>query len=94
MPSDVEHGIYACRVMFDESTYDGALHYGPRPVFGDTTVSCEIHVLDHVIDTPPARLDLLIFEKIRDVRNFESPEAMTEEIDRDIRKIRAILSVS
>jgi riboflavin kinase / FMN adenylyltransferase len=91
IPKSVTHGIYACWVQIRGAMYMGALHFGPRPVFGDPTPSCEVHVLDQAFDTTPQTIDIHIFERIRDIRNFETPEAMTEEIARDIEKIRAIL---
>jgi len=93
-PKDVSQGIYACRAIFDEKSYDGALHFGPRPVFDDEAVSAEIHILDTVIDSAPKTLDLEIIGKVRDVMNFDSIEAMTTEIEKDIEKIRAMLRIN
>ncbi|MEQ1849066.1 MAG: riboflavin kinase [Candidatus Peribacteraceae bacterium] len=94
LPNSLPQGIYACRVTFNATTFDGAMHYGPRPVFDDPSVSCEIHILDHEIQVPPSTLDLTIFDKVRDVQLFPSVQAMTDEIARDITKIRAILHPS
>lgn len=92
MPASVAEGIYAARVWCDGIAYNGALHYGARPVFNDPNVSCEVHLIDEVLHEAPETIDLDIVARIRDVRNFESVEAMTDEIARDIEKIRAILN--
>lgn len=93
VPSALETGIYASRVMIEESTYSGALHYGPRDMFGDTP-SCEVHVLDAEIAKQPEKIDIQIIERIRNVEEFASPEDLSAQIDRDIAQVRAILAPS
>ncbi len=69
----------------------GAMHYGPRPVFKDS-VSLEVHVLDAHLASVPSSIDVEIIGRIRDVENFESPEALTLRIRKDIQEARGMLS--
>jgi FAD synthase len=66
------------------------MHYGPRPVFEDT-VACEVHVLDHVIEEPPEEVTVQIVERLREVRDFPSREALMKQIKEDVRLVRKIL---
>jgi riboflavin kinase/FMN adenylyltransferase len=93
VPSVLQEGIYACSVVFDGESQKkvGAMHYGPRPVFHDST-SCEIYVLDELIENTPTSLTIEVYDRLRDVADFESPEALQQQIEEDIRNIRAIMS--
>lgn len=43
-------GIYACWVWIERKQYQGAMHFGPIPVFNQTSLSLEIFVLDYSAD--------------------------------------------
>ena len=91
LAKDLLHGVYAAWVTIAGKKYMGALHVGPRPVFKDS-VSFEVHVLDADFANLPETVDLAVIEKIRDIEDFPSVEALKERIAGDIRETRAILS--
>ena len=90
VPSGVHEGIYACFCTFDGRHHQAVMHYGPRPVFKDTA-SCEIHVLDTTINEAPQQLTVEIIHYLREVRDFQTPEALMAQIAADIDDARAIL---
>ena len=96
VPKQMDEGVYACWVQTMDNDAGkqlplaAALHYGPRPVFNDTR-SCEVHVLDAIIDVPPASVEVIIAQRLRDVQDFESAEALQHQIADDITQARAIL---
>ncbi len=91
-PRALSHGVYACFVTFDGSTEKllGALHYGPRLVFGDS-VSLEVHLIDRTIATSPASLNVDVVSRIRDVQHFDSPASLMSAIQQDVSSIRTLL---
>ena len=94
VPSALNHGIYAClvRIENEQLLRNAVAHYGPRPVFEDDT-SFEVHLLDEAPDEPPRQISVTIVgERIRDVRDFPSADALKQEMKRDIAKARAMLS--
>ncbi len=91
VPSDVPHGIYACKITLGDTTYMGAMHYGPRPVFRDG-VAFEVHILDETVEDIPDTVDIEIIGFIRAIADFPSPEAMMKRIERDIEEARGMLS--
>lgn len=91
VPADLKEGIYACRAIINEKTYNGAMHYGPRPVHKDIP-SCEVHVLDAVIEEVPQTVEIEPVAFIRPVLDFASEEALKAQIADDITHIRGILS--
>ncbi len=90
VPAELTEGIYACFVIIDGSRLQGAMHYGPRPVF-KSGIACEIHLLDTAIDEPPRDVDVDVRGRIREVRDFPSTAAMLLQIKDDIAAIRSIL---
>src|SRR4030042_6766977 len=77
-------GVYVCRVLFPFE-YWGILHFGPRPTFGEGTLSLEIFLLDFdKTGEPPKFVDVEIFSLIRKIRRFKFPFAMVKQIDQDI----------
>jgi riboflavin kinase / FMN adenylyltransferase len=91
VPSSLQEGIYACFATIDGMREQAAMHYGPRPVFKDTT-SCEVHLLDRTLTSAPASVTVEIIERLRDVQDFPSPAALMDQIARDIERTRAILN--
>jgi riboflavin kinase/FMN adenylyltransferase len=91
IPADLPHGIYACRITLSGTTYKGAMHYGPRPVFKDTP-TFEVHILDATVDSVPDTADIEIVGFIRPVLDFPSPEALVKRIGQDIDEARGMLN--
>lgn len=93
VPRQLAHGVYACTVSFDGKQFPAALFYGPRLAFGDT-VSCEVHVIDTSLPSPPDSLTIDVISFLRAVKHFGSSEALQKQIQSDIENVRAILDVS
>lgn len=92
VPSELKQGIYACLVTFDHlERLPAVMHYGPRPAFDDA-FSCELHVLDRFIPSPPALLHVTVISRIRDVKDYASREALVDQIHDDIAVARTLLS--
>lgn len=92
VPTELRHGIYACRLMIGNDEYKGAMHYGPRPVFKDSD-SCEVHVLDTMIDKVPPTISIDVVAWIRAVQDFPTVEALMQQIEQDIKTVRATLAM-
>ena len=90
VPDTLQHGVYACIVGIDPRL-PAVMHYGPRPSFHDT-LSCEVHVLDTVLGDPPEKMQVRAIEYLREVRAFESTDALKEQIAKDITTAKDILS--
>lgn len=84
---NLREGIYVCRVIFSSSlAYWGVLHYGPRPTFGEASVSLEVYLLDFSDDESvvPLELEVEIYFYIREIMNFKNPQEMVRKIGRDV----------
>lgn len=91
VPSGLNEGIYACRVSWGSQHADAAMHLGPRPVFQDSS-TCELYLLDRVLKTSPPMLTVAVIAFLRPVRDFPTVEALTLQIEDDVRRVRGILA--
>jgi riboflavin kinase / FMN adenylyltransferase len=89
VPDELGNGVYRCNLVVEESVFLGALHYGPVTIFGVTEPTLEVHILDYADSLEGLKeAEIRVFEKVRDVRDFEDEAALKEAIAEDIRKIR------
>ncbi|HVT26976.1 MAG TPA: riboflavin biosynthesis protein RibF [Lacipirellulaceae bacterium] len=86
------HGVYAGRAVVGDDTYPAAINLGPSPTFGDPAVRVEIHCigLDKPLYGQPLEVDFLA--RLRDIRPFDSPAALIEQLNLDIEKTKRIAS--
>lgn len=92
IPHRFTHGIYAGWASIEGEKIPAAIHFGPRPVFGDTE-TFEIHLIDKVLHATPETVVIFEMTKIRDVKNFPSVDEMLVAIRDDIQRARAILGI-
>ena len=83
-------GVYAGRTYIDGRPHWSAIHIGPNPTFGDDLLKVESHILDFEssIYGQPVELDFL--ERLRDIRSFESTDALIEQLARDVEETRKL----
>lgn len=88
-------GVYACTAEFDDSACRAVTNIGVRPTFdeGHATQVVEAHLLDFEGDLYGKSMKLMFVERLRDERRFESPEALMDQIEKDIRRAREVLGV-
>lgn len=87
VPVSLRAGVYGARVLLDGQTVMGAVHFGERPVFHDTT-TLEVHIIDQVIEKAPAALQMDIVVRIRGIEKFASVDDLLKAIHTDIDQIR------
>ena len=85
---DLPYGVYVSRVHTPLGTYKGALHFGPRSVYGVSDPSLEVHLLDFSGDLYNSEVKVEVYEKVREVRNFESTESLKKQIRLDVEYVR------
>jgi riboflavin kinase/FMN adenylyltransferase len=83
-------GVYAGRAWVAKDSWPAAINLGPSPTFGDETLRVEVHLVG--VDEPmygqPLEVDFLA--RLRDIRPFDSPAALVEQLRRDIEEVKRI----
>jgi riboflavin kinase/FMN adenylyltransferase len=83
-------GVYAGRAWVANSSWPAAINLGPSPTFGDPTSRVEVHIigLDEPLYGQPLEVDFLA--RLRDIRPFDSPAALIEQLKNDIEQVKRI----
>jgi riboflavin kinase/FMN adenylyltransferase len=55
-----------------------------RPTFNGSALSVETHLLDLEVETPPTRIEVRFWKRLREEKKFSSPEELRAQIARDI----------
>ncbi|MDE1177830.1 MAG: bifunctional riboflavin kinase/FAD synthetase [Edaphobacter sp.] len=81
-------GVYITTLDVNGETFDAVTNVGNRPTFGEDSFTIESHLLNfHPIaldESTPLTLSFL--HRLRDEIRWPSPEALREQIGRDVRK--------
>lgn len=81
-------GVYITTLTVNGETFDAVTNVGNRPTFGEDSFTIESHLLNfHPIDlNEQTPLALRFLHRLRDEIRWPSPEALREQIGRDVRK--------
>lgn len=97
MDQTVKHlpprGVYACTVRraAEERVYQGVLNLGTRPTFDGEGLSLEVYLMDFSGDLYGETLEVDFQAFLRPEKRFEGPEALKNQIHRDILQARQVL---
>ena len=86
------NGVYAVEATLPlGGTWKGMANLGPQPTFeGDCNV-LEVHLFDMNEDLYNQTLNIQFIAKIRDIKCFDSMEALTSQLEQDERKCKDLL---
>jgi riboflavin kinase/FMN adenylyltransferase len=84
------YGVYAVKVVVNNSEYKGMLNIGTRPTFNNNADnrSIEVHIFDFNDDIYNRGITLVFVAKIREEQKFGGVEKLTEQLKKD--KIEAL----
>jgi riboflavin kinase / FMN adenylyltransferase len=87
------NGVYITRLRIAEEWFDAVTNVGNRPTFGADSFSVESHILNFrpMTLTEETPLRLLFLRRIREERRWPSPEALKEQILRDVAQAKRYL---
>jgi riboflavin kinase/FMN adenylyltransferase len=86
-------GVYAGRAIVGDASYPAAINLGPSPTFGDAMIRVEVHLIGLAEPLYGQPLEVDFLARLRDIRPFESPAALVEQLKRDIEQVIRIVSV-
>lgn len=89
-----QRGIYAVRVLYAGTTYNGMLSIGYNPTFEGKEQTVEVNILDFDKEIYGEQLTLEFVQYLREEKKFTSIEALIEAIRQDERNTRVLLETS
>ena len=84
------NGVYAVEVwseMGDINRTRAMLNIGTRPTFNGTSTTIEVHIPHFAGNLYGSTLRIAFLRKIREERKFDSPEALVEQLNKDLNNI-------
>ena len=83
-------GVYAGRAWLGAASWPAAINLGSSPTFGDAAERVEVHLIgvDEPLYGQPLEVDFLT--RLRDIRPFDSPAALVQQLTRDVQQVKQI----
>ena len=87
-------GVYITRTCLDgeQPSRRSVTNIGTRPTFNGSALSVETHLLEAQLSSPPKRIELRFWERLRDEKKFSGPEELRGQIARDISRANRFFS--
>ncbi len=79
-----KEGVYAVKVRFQNTLYDGVANIGKNPTFGLENPSYEVHILDFKKNILGRTLRVYFIDRLRGEKKFPSVQALKDQIMKDI----------
>jgi riboflavin kinase/FMN adenylyltransferase len=87
-------GVYAGRAWRGAAAWPAAINLGPSPTFGDTNIRVEAHLIDQHEPLYGQPLEVDFVARLRDIRPFDSPQALVEQLRLDVEETKRIAAPS
>ncbi len=85
-------GVYAGYVRFDGQRFPAAISVGYNVHFRGTALKVEAHILDWEGDIYDRVIGIEFVDRVRDEREFESLDALIQEMEQDCAEVRRLLA--
>ena len=84
----LKHGVYVSKIVTRGGTYPALTNVGICPTFDARPEHAEAFILDFDGDVYGERVRLILTSFLRPELRFDTPEALREQINRDINKVK------
>jgi riboflavin kinase/FMN adenylyltransferase len=86
------NGIYATITQVNDKRFPSATNIGTRPTFGEGEKMVETHLLNYEGDLYSKEIKVEFVQKLRNEQRFSSSEELKIQIEKDVRKVKALLA--
>ena len=83
-------GVYALRAIVNGCDYRAMANLGSQPTFNQQQQTLEVHLLDFDVDLYGSQIKVEFLRRIRDIRPFDSPMALVEQLSCDKMMVNSI----
>jgi riboflavin kinase/FMN adenylyltransferase len=84
-----KNGVYATETTVDGKKYRSATNIGMRPTFDGRRLAIESHLFDFSENLTSGAMEVRFWKRLRDEKKFAGPEALREQVLRDISEAQA-----
>jgi riboflavin kinase/FMN adenylyltransferase len=83
-----QKSVYATETSIQGNSYQSVTNVGVRPTFNGAGVTIESHLFDFSENLTGGRMQIRFLERLRDERKFDGPEALREQVLKDIEEAK------
>lgn len=87
-----KYGVYAVKASLGQRQLRGVTNIGIKPTFNDDEPSIETHIFDFDESIYGQDLKVSFVDRVRDVRTFNNPQDLSDQIAKDIGKAKQLLN--
>lgn len=87
-----KNGVYATEVAIGGKGYQSVTNVGVRPTFNGQKLAIESHLFDFAETITSGPMTVKFLERLRDEQKFSGPEALREQILRDIARAKELFA--
>lgn len=84
-------GVYATATLVGPKIYWSVTNVGVRPTFNGQCLAIESHLFDFAEQLTSGKMEVIFLKRLRDERKFSSPEALREQVLKDIEQARSVV---
>jgi riboflavin kinase/FMN adenylyltransferase len=84
-----KNGVYATETVIGGTKYRSATNIGVRPTFDRQRLAIESHLFDFSENLTSGAMEVRFWKRLRDEKKFSGPEALREQVLRDISEAQA-----
>ena len=85
-------GVYATATVVGPKVYWSVTNVGIRPTFNGQCLAIESHLFDFAEQLTSGKMEVIFLKRLRDERKFSSPEALREQVLKDIEQARSVVT--
>ena len=85
-------GVYATATVVGPKVYWSVTNVGLRPTFNGQCLAIESHLFDFAEQLTSGKMEVIFLKRLRDERKFSSPEALREQVLKDIEQARSVVT--
>jgi riboflavin kinase/FMN adenylyltransferase len=89
-----KNGVYVTETAVRGKTYRSVTNVGVRPTFDGTRLAIESHLFGFSEDVTSGRMEIRFRTRLRDEQKFAGPDALREQILRDIERAQRYFEVT
>jgi len=89
-----KNGVYATATVVGPKIYWSVTNIGVRPTFNGQNLAIESHLFDFAEQLTSGKMEVIFLKRLRDERKFSAPEALREQVLKDIEQARSVVTAN
>ncbi len=89
-----KNGVYATATVVGPKIYWSVTNIGVRPTFNGQNLAIESHLFDFAEQLTSGKMEVIFLKRLRDERKFPDPEALREQVLKDIEQARSVVTAN